>query len=114
MRYRFFFRGERNGRHERFDGLQRPLPDVSRVAFGLGKYSFVSELRGGTFDGFGVVGKAACFVDPFVEVSKVDDFVAAFGHLIEEPLPQFSGGGGESVLYAVRCVFFRPKHDGES
>ena len=63
---------------------------------------------GGAVDGFGVVGKASRSFNPFVEVAQVDDFVAAFGHLIEEPLPKFSGGGGESVLYAVFVVFSCP------
>ena len=41
------------------------------------------ELFGGAFDGFGIVGFAACVFDPFVEVVEVDDFCAAFGHFVE-------------------------------
>ena len=59
------------------NGLKRPLPDVGGVAFGVGEYSFVPELLGCTFDGFGVVGKTSCSFDSFVEVTKVDDFGAA-------------------------------------
>ena len=67
--------------------MQCPLPDVGGVAFGVGEDSFFSELRSGTFDGFGVVGKTACSFNPFVEVAQVDDFAVAFGYFVEEPLP---------------------------
>ena len=60
------------------------------------------------FRRFAIVRKAACAFDPFVEVSQVDDFVATFGHFIKEPLPQFSSGGGESILYAEFVVFSCP------
>jgi len=54
------------------------------------------------------MGDAACSFDPFVEVAQVDDFKAAFGHFIKEPLPQLSGGGGQSVLNAELAMFSRP------
>ena len=54
------------------------------------------------------MGKAACAFDPFVEVAQVDGFMIAFGHFVEEPLPEFSGGGGESILYAEFVVFSCP------
>ena len=81
---------------------------MSGVAFGMDEDAGVHELLCGAFDGFAVMGKTACSFDPFVEVAKVDNFGASFSPFVEKPLPKFSGGGGEAVLYAECCVFFRP------
>jgi hypothetical protein len=54
------------------------------------------------------MGDAACSFDPFVKVAQVDDFKAAFVHLIKEPLPQLPGGGGQSVLNAELAMLSRP------
>src|SRR4028118_471032 len=57
---------------------RRTSPELGVVAFGRDDDSSVYKLFGCTFDGFGVVGCPACFLDPFVEVPKVDDLITSF------------------------------------